>query len=41
MNGARTLLTGVAVGPSMLSVFETIGRERSVRRLRSRLAWHL
>lgn len=40
MNGARTLLTGVAVGPSMLSVFETIGRERSVRRLRSRLAWH-
>ena len=25
MNGARTLLTGVAVGPSMLSVFEILG----------------
>jgi glutamyl-tRNA synthetase len=30
MNGARTLLTGVAVGPSMLSVFEIIGLERTV-----------
>ncbi len=40
MNGARTLLTGVAVGPSMLSVFETLGLERSVRRLRSQIAWH-
>jgi glutamyl-tRNA synthetase len=39
MNGARTLLTGVAVGPSMLSVFETIGIERTLLRLRSRLAW--
>src|SRR5580765_4116028 len=26
MNGARTLLTGVAVGPSMLSDFETLGK---------------
>jgi glutamyl-tRNA synthetase len=40
MNGARTLLTGVAVGPSMLSVFETIGKDRSINRLRSRLAWN-
>jgi glutamyl-tRNA synthetase len=40
MNGARTLLTGVAVGPSMLSVFETIGRDRSVMRLRSKIAWN-
>jgi glutamyl-tRNA synthetase len=40
MNGARTLLTGVAVGPSMLSVFETIGLERSVMRLRSGVAWN-
>ena len=40
MNGARTLLTGVAVGPSMLSVFETIGKEKSILRLRSRVAWH-
>lgn len=39
MNGARTLLTGVAVGPSMLSVFETIGKEKSILRLRSKLAW--
>ncbi len=40
MNGARTLLTGVAVGPSMLSVFEVIGLEKTVRRLRSQLAWN-
>ena len=39
MNGARTLLAGVAVGPSMLSVFETIGLERTAMRLRSRVAW--
>lgn len=39
MNGARTLLTGVAVGPSMLSVFETIGLERAILRLRSQIAW--
>jgi glutamyl-tRNA synthetase len=39
MNGARTLLTGVAVGPSMLSVFETIGKDRSIMRLRSQVAW--
>jgi glutamyl-tRNA synthetase len=40
MNGARTLLTGVAVGPSMLSVFEVIGLERTVMRLRSQVAWN-
>lgn len=39
MNGARTLLTGVAVGPSMLSVFETVGLERTVMRLRSQVAF--
>ncbi len=39
MNGARTLLTGVAVGPSMLSVFEVIGLERTLRRLRGQVAW--
>lgn len=39
MNGARTLLTGVAVGPSMLSVFEVIGLEKTLMRLRSRIAW--
>ena len=41
MNGARTLLTGLAVGPSMLAVFETIGKEKSTLRLRSGLAWNL
>jgi glutamyl-tRNA synthetase len=40
MNGARTLLTGVAVGPSMLSVFETIGKDKSLMRLRSKVAWN-
>ena len=40
MNGARTLLTGVAVGPSMLAVFETLGKERSILRLRSQVAWN-
>jgi glutamyl-tRNA synthetase len=40
MNGARTLLTGVAVGPSMLSVFETIGKEKSILRLKSKIAWN-
>ena len=39
MNGARTMLTGVAVGPSMLSVFEVIGLERTIMRLRSNVAW--
>jgi len=41
MNGARTLLTGVAVGPSMLSVFETLGKDRSIMRLRSQIAWNV
>ncbi|MFL6373233.1 MAG: glutamate--tRNA ligase [Pyrinomonadaceae bacterium] len=41
MNGARTLLTGVAVGPSMLSVFEIIGLDRTLLRLRSQFAWNL
>ncbi len=40
MNGARTLLTGVAVGPSMLSVFEVIGLERTLMRLRSQVPWN-
>lgn len=39
MNGSRTLLTGVAVGPSMLSVFESLGIERSILRLRSQIVW--
>lgn len=40
MNGARVLLTGQGVGPSMLAVFETLGREKSVLRLRSQIVWN-
>ncbi|HVE56984.1 MAG TPA: glutamate--tRNA ligase [Pyrinomonadaceae bacterium] len=40
MNGARALLTGLAVGPSMLAVFETIGKEKSIMRLKSQVAWN-
>jgi glutamyl-tRNA synthetase len=39
INGARTMLTGQAVGPSMFEVFDVMGRERSVHRLRSQLPW--
>ena len=41
MNGARTLLTGVAVGPSMLAVFATLRKERSILRLKSQIAWNV
>ena len=41
MNGARTMLTGFAVGPSMLSVFEIIGKDKTILRLRSALAWNV
>lgn len=40
MNGARALLTGVAVGPSMIAVFEVLGKERSILRLKSQIAWN-
>ncbi len=39
INGSRTMLTGQAVGPSMFEVFEILGRERSVVRLRSGVPW--
>jgi glutamyl-tRNA synthetase len=39
INASRTMLTGQSVGPSMFEVFEVIGRERSVRRLRSQEPW--
>ncbi len=41
MNGARALLTGLAVGPSMLAVFETLGKEKSILRLKSQVAWNM
>lgn len=40
MNGARALLTGLAVGPSMLAVFETLGKDKSILRLKSQIAWN-
>ena len=40
INAARTMLTGQAVGPSMFDVFEIMGRERSVMRLRSQRPWN-
>jgi glutamyl-tRNA synthetase len=41
MNGSRTLLTGLAVGPSMIAVFETLGKEKTILRLKSQIAWNL
>lgn len=41
MNGARALLTGLAVGPSMLAVFETLGKEKTILRLKSQIAWNM
>src|SRR5436305_5415532 len=41
INASRTMLTGQAVGPSMFEVFDVIGRERSVQRLRSQLPWSI
>jgi len=40
INAGRTMLTGQAVGPSMFDVFEIMGRDRSVMRLRSQRPWH-
>ena len=39
INGARTMLTGQAVGPSMFEIFDVLGRESSVQRLRSGVPW--
>ncbi len=39
INGARTMLTGQAVGPSMFEVFDILGQKRSVERLRSGVPW--
>jgi glutamyl-tRNA synthetase len=40
INASRTMLSGQSVGPSMFEVFEIIGRERSVMRLRSQRPWN-
>jgi glutamyl-tRNA synthetase len=39
INGSRTMLTGQAVGPSMFEIFDLLGRDRSVIRLRSGVPW--
>ena len=39
INASRTMLTGQSVGPSMFAVFDILGRERSVERLRSGVPW--
>lgn len=40
INGSRTMLTGQSVGPSMFEIFEVLGRDRSVERLRSGIPWN-
>ncbi|HJU54011.1 MAG TPA: glutamate--tRNA ligase [Pyrinomonadaceae bacterium] len=39
INASRTMLTGQSVGPSMFEVFDVVGRDRAVRRLRSQEPW--
>src|SRR6476659_3565817 len=41
INGARTMLTGQAVGPSMFEIFDVLGKEASVERLRSGIPWFI
>jgi glutamyl-tRNA synthetase len=40
INGSRTMLTGQAVGPSMFEIFELLGRDVSVERLKSGVPWN-
>ena len=39
INGARTMLTGHAAGPSVFEIFDVLGRDASVQRLRSGIPW--
>lgn len=39
IDASRTMLTGQAVGPSMFEIFDVIGRDRTVTRLRSGVPW--
>ena len=41
INASRIMLTGQAVGPAMFEIFEVLGRETSVQRLRSGLPWSM
>jgi glutamyl-tRNA synthetase len=40
INGSRTMLTGQSVGPSMFEIFDVLGQERSIERLRSGIPWN-
>lgn len=40
LNGARVLLTGQMVGPSMLAAMEQLGKDKTIMRLRSQIAWN-
>ncbi len=40
LNGTRVLLTGQGVGPSMVSVIEQLGKDKTVMRLKSQVAWN-
>jgi glutamyl-tRNA synthetase len=40
INGSRIMLTGQAVGPSMFEIFEVLGRDCSVQRLKSGVPWN-
>jgi len=39
INASRTMLTGQAVGPSMFEIFDVLGRDSSLERLRSGIPW--
>ncbi len=40
LNGARVVMTGQAVGPSMIAAMEQLGRDKTVMRLKSQVAWN-
>lgn len=40
LNGARVVLTGQAVGPSMVAAIEQLGKDKTVMRLKSQVAWN-
>ena len=41
LNGARVVLTGQAVGPSMLAAMEQLGKDKTIMRLKSQIAWNI
>jgi glutamyl-tRNA synthetase len=41
LNGARVVLTGQMVGPSMIAAIEQLGKDKTIMRLKSQIAWNL